>query len=49
MSGRLAKRFPSLHIAFFEAAMEMIDFMKSDNLQDVVLISLDHDLEMIPR
>ena len=48
MIGRLAERFPFLHVTFFDAAEPMIRFMKSDPIQDVVLISLDHDLEMLP-
>ena len=47
MIGRLVERFPFLHVAFFDASPEMIGFMESDPLQDVVMISLDHDLEMI--
>ena len=48
MIGRLAERFPFLHGAFFDESEKMIDFMKSDQLQDIVMISLDHDLELIP-
>jgi hypothetical protein len=47
MIGRLAERFPFLHVTFFDASQAMIDFMKSDTLQDVAMISLDHDLEFI--
>lgn len=48
MIGRLAERFPFLHVEFFDASETMIGFMKSDKLEDVVMISLDHDLELIP-
>jgi len=48
MIGRLAERFPFLRVVFFDASKKMIDFMESDELQDVVMISLDHDLEMLP-
>ena len=47
MIGRLAERFPFLQVTFFDASKPMIDFMKSDELQDVALISLDHDLEFV--
>lgn len=48
MIGRLAERFPFLRVAFFDSSEKMIEFMESDRQQDLVLISLDHDLEMIP-
>lgn len=48
MIGRLMERFPFLQIAFFDESDKMIDFMRSDTLQDVAIISLDHDLELIP-
>ncbi len=47
MIGRLAKRFPLLRVTFFDASKAMIDFMNSDELLDVAMISLDHDLEFI--
>jgi hypothetical protein len=48
MIGRLAERFPFLRVDFFDTSAKMIDFMESDSLQDVAMISLDHDLELIP-
>jgi hypothetical protein len=48
MIGRLAERFPFLHVAFFDSSEKMINCMESDNLQDLAILSLDHDLEMIP-
>ena len=48
MIGRLAERFPFLHVDFFDTSEKMIEFMQSDRLQEAVMISLDHDLEMIP-
>ena len=48
MTGRLTERFPFLHVSFFDASQQMIDFMKSEKLEDVVMISLDHDLELLP-
>ncbi|HLN33338.1 MAG TPA: cyclic-phosphate processing receiver domain-containing protein [Gemmataceae bacterium] len=47
MIGRLAERFPFLHVTFFDASKKMIEFMESDKLQDIAMISLDHDLELI--
>ncbi len=47
MMGRLINRFPFLKIEFFDVSAAMIEFMKSENLEDVALISLDHDLELI--
>ncbi len=47
MIGRLAERFPFLHVTFFDASQAMIDFMESDELLDVAMISLDHDLEFV--
>lgn len=48
MIGRLADRFPFLRVVFFDESKKMIDFMESNELRDVVMISLDHDLEMLP-
>ena len=48
MIGRLAERFPFLDVSFSDASQQMIDFMKSEKLEDVVMISLDHDLELLP-
>jgi hypothetical protein len=48
MIGRLAERFPFLRVDFFDASEAMIQGMQSDDLQDVAIISLDHDLELLP-
>lgn len=47
MIGRVADRFPFIEVVFFDNASTMISFMESESLSDVVLISLDHDLELI--
>jgi len=48
MMQRLADRFPFLRTDFFDSSSLMIQHMQSEPLHDVVLISLDHDLELIP-
>lgn len=48
MIGRMADRFPFVQIGFFDDSAAMIDALGSVPLDDVALISLDHDLEMIP-
>jgi hypothetical protein len=47
MMGRLADRFPFLQVVFFDVSAGMIEFMEAETLDDVALISLDHDLELI--
>ncbi len=47
MIGRLAERFPFLSVVFFDTSGKMIDYMNGDSWEGVVLISLDHDLEII--
>jgi hypothetical protein len=47
MIGRLVERFPFLRVVFFETSAAMIAYMTAEDLQDVVVIALDHDLEMI--
>jgi len=44
----LAARFPLLRTEFFDSSTAMIETMQAQPLDDVVLISLDHDLEMLP-
>ncbi len=48
MRAALADRFPSLIVEFFAAVQPMIDRLQNTGLYDVVLFSLDHDLELIP-
>jgi hypothetical protein len=48
MNDRLADRFSSLQVVFFDSAEEMIKSMTADALDDVVIIALDHDLDMLP-
>ena len=48
MMGRLADRFPFLRVVFFDASAPMIEFMSTDPINDIALISLDHDLDLIP-
>ena len=48
MIQRLMERFPFLRVTFFDVSEAMNQFMRADDLQDVALIALDHDLEMIP-
>lgn len=47
MIGRVADRFPFIEVVFFDSASAMIKFMEGKSLSDVVLISLDHDLELV--
>lgn len=44
----LSDRFPQYGVRFFVSATEMLDDLQQIDLNDVVLIALDHDLEMIP-
>jgi hypothetical protein len=46
MIGRLAERFPFLQVLFFDASEPMIEFLESNTVADIAVISLDHDLEM---
>jgi len=48
MKACLEDRFHQFEHRFFANAQEMIAFLK-ENLQRVLLLSLDHDLEMIPK
>lgn len=48
MIARLMERFPFVRVAFFDSSKAMIELLEADKLEDVALISLDHDLEMIP-
>lgn len=48
MTTRLIDRFPMMQLFFFDASADMIQFLQTETLQDVVLISLDNDLELIP-
>ncbi|MEZ6069320.1 MAG: cyclic-phosphate processing receiver domain-containing protein [Pirellulales bacterium] len=48
MEDRLKDRFPFCEIEFFTDAPTMIQRVESAPLDDVALISLDHDLEMLP-
>jgi hypothetical protein len=43
MTVELTKRLPQCAVNFFDTAASMIEWL-SENLRDVVLISLDHDL-----
>ena len=48
MQSRLADRFPCYKVEFFNAVMPMIARLEATTLQNVIAISLDHDLEMLP-
>jgi hypothetical protein len=47
MRSCLADRFYQYEIRFFDRAAEMIDFLK-ENLDEVLVLCLDHDLELKP-
>ena len=47
MIARLAERFPFMRVVFFDESNKMIDFMQSEDLGDVAVIALDHDLDLI--
>ncbi|WP_237228477.1 cyclic-phosphate processing receiver domain-containing protein [Rubinisphaera sp. JC750] len=49
MTQRLMERLPFLQISFFETAPEMIAYLKSNEVPDLVIIALDNDLELIPQ
>jgi CheY-like chemotaxis protein len=44
----LADHFPQYDLRFFVSATEMLDDLRRIDLNDVVLIALDHDLELLP-
>ncbi len=44
MSDCLQGRFPQYGVEYFRRAPDMIERMKANGLEDVILISLDHDL-----
>jgi hypothetical protein len=48
MKAALAGKFSSFAIEFFAAAQPLIDHLKATGMYDVAIVSLDHDLEMIP-
>ena len=47
MERQLAMHFPHNSRQYFTSSNAMVDWLR-DNLNDVVFISLDHDLELIP-
>ena len=47
MSNCLVDRFSQYHVQFFHTASEMIVYLRQ-HFGEVLLISLDHDLEIIP-
>ncbi|MBL8826883.1 MAG: hypothetical protein JNM18_07830 [Planctomycetaceae bacterium] len=49
MIARLMERFPFLRVTFFDSATEMIRAMSALEWREVVVIALDHDLEMIGK
>lgn len=48
MRAAIADRFSSFVVEFFAAAQSMIARLEETGLYDVALISLDHDLELVP-
>lgn len=48
MQERLKERFPFFEVDFFATAKKMNEHIASSGLEDVALVSLDHDLELIP-
>ena len=48
MQAALADRFPALPVEFFAAVRPMIERLEATGLYDVALLSLDHDLELLP-
>ena len=48
MADRLQDRFAGYDVEFFAAAEPMIQRIEAASLDDVVLICLDHDLELLP-
>src|SRR3569623_156109 len=45
MRARLSEHFPAREHVFFPSSADMREYLRA-NLQDLVLISLDHDLEL---
>lgn len=48
MLDRLADRFPFYRVQVFDAVAPMIGRLESEGLDDVILMSLDHDLNLLP-
>jgi hypothetical protein len=48
MNERLKDRFPFLGLEFFDSASNMNEFLSNDKLDDIVIVSLDHDLDLLP-
>lgn len=48
MGGYLAERFSQYTIQFFDAVVPLLEAIETDGLEDVIMIALDHDLELLP-
>ena len=48
MLDRLADRFPFYCVQVFDAVAPMVRRLESQGLDDVILMSLDHDLNLLP-
>ena len=49
MEDCLSDRFPQYGVRFFLTAPEMVEYLKEQTVDDLMLISLDHDLEPPPN
>lgn len=48
MTARLSEAFSPIRAEFFESATAFIEFMSTETLDGPAIISLDHDLDLIP-